>query len=383
MNKKLFRVISIVLLSLALIWLLLPVYLRKAIVYQHPGIDDYSLFANRQVAKGIPLPWKKHPEYNKLVINDSSIAYFRQYGTTAFVVIQNDSLLHEEYWDGYADSSLSNSFSMAKSIVSLLIGCLLDEGKIKSLDQPITDYIQEFKGEAYQNIRIKDLLSMSSGLDWDEAYSSAFSKTTQAYYGQNLSELVTSLQIAEAPGKIFRYKSCDTQLLSIIIEKASGKSLATYASEKLWQPLGAQYDAYWSLDTEDGHEKAYCCFNSNATDFARIGQLVLDTGQFNQKQVISREYMMEATSPATWLVNESGEKCDWYGYQFWRLTYKGMNIIYARGILGQYIFVIPELKTVVVRLGHKRSEIKRGNVPEDVYIYLDAAINLLNSGPIY
>lgn len=217
---------------------------------------------------------------------------------------------------------------------------------------------------------------MSSGLDWDEAYSSAFSITTKAYYGKNLNELVSNLKIAETPGKIFRYKSCDTQLLSMIVENASGKSLAQYASEKLWQPLGAEHDAYWCLDKKEGNEKAYCCFNSNARDFARIGQLVLDSGQCNGHQLISKDYLKEATSAASWLVDENGEKCDWYGYQFWKLTYQGVNVTYARGILGQYIFIIPEKKMVIVRLGHKRSDVKRGSVPEDVFIYLDAAFRL-------
>jgi CubicO group peptidase (beta-lactamase class C family) len=377
MKKRILQILTFVLIVLVIAWFIMPSYLSKALIYEHAGIEDYTIFSNRNVIKGTSMSWAVHKDYNKARLNDTALANLNEFGSVAFLVIKNDSILHEEYWDGYSDSSYSNSFSMAKSIVSLMIGCLKDEGKIKSLDQPITDFILQLKGEEYKKITIKDLLTMSSGLDWDEAYSSAFSKTTQAYYGNDLPELVTSLKPAELPGKIFRYKSCDAQLLSMIIEKASGKRLAEYASEKLWKPLGAEHDAFWSLDHENGSEKAYCCFNSNARDFARIGQMLLDSGQFNGKQVVSKEYIRQATSPAAWLHNASGKTCDWYGYQIWMLTYKGMKINYARGILGQYIFVIPEKNAVVVRLGHKRSEIKRDGIPDDIFNYLDAAFSLM------
>jgi len=377
MKSLIFKSLAILLVLAIAIWLLMPSYLRKALIYQHAGIEDYTLFANGMVEKGTPIPWAIHKNYNKVKISDSSLAHFSEFGTIAFLVIKNDSILHEEYWDGYSDSSYSNSFSMAKSIVSLLIGCALDEGKIKSLDQPITDYIADYKGPEYEKITIKDLLTMSSGLNWDEAYSSAFSITTKAYYGNDLPGLVASLEPIEEPGKVHRYKSGDTQILSMIVEKATGKHLAEYASEKLWKPLGAEHSALWSLDKEDGNEKAYCCFNSNARDFARIGQMLLDSGQFNGKQIVSKEYIRHATSPAVWLKDDKGKSCNYYGYQTWMITYKGMKINYARGILGQYIFVIPDKHAVIVRLGHKRSEVYAGIVPTDVFIFLDAALSLL------
>ena len=377
MKKLILKIVAAILILVVLLWIFMPFYLRKALIYQHPGIGDYTHFSNRRVEIGTPLPWAIAKDYNKVKISDSSLAHFSEYGTVALLVVQNDSILHEEYWDGYSDSSYSNSFSMAKSIVSLLIGCLLDEGKIKSLDQPITDYIPEYKGPEFHKITIKDLLTMSSGLNWDESYSSAFSITTKSYYGNDLPVLVISLLPVETPGKIHRYKSGDTQLLSMIVEKASGKHLAEYASEKLWKPLGAEQEALWSLDRKNGNEKAYCCFNSNARDFARIGQMLLDSGQCNHKQLVSKEYIRHATSPANWLKDDKGKTCDWYGYQIWMLTYKGMKINYARGILGQYIFVIPAKKAVVVRLGHKRSTKYSGEVPTDVYQFLDAALSIL------
>jgi CubicO group peptidase (beta-lactamase class C family) len=376
MKKYFYRSVAILFLVSVITWIFLPSYLRNALIYQHPDIDDYKIFQNRVVEKGIPCPWNLHKDYNKARLSESALKYIERYKTVAFLVLKNDSILHEEYWDGYTDSTSSGSFSVAKSIVSMLIGCLLDEGKIKSLDQPMTDFVSEFQDPGLKKISIRDLLTMSSGLGWDESYSSATSITTQAYYGNEITKLVTSLKPVELPGRVFRYKSCDSQILSLIVERSSGKHLAEYASEKLWKPLGAEHSALWSLDHKDGDEKAYCCFNSNARDFARIGQMLLDSGQFNGKQILSKEYIRQATSPATWLKDERGATCDWYGYQIWMLNYKGVKINYARGILGQYIFMIPEKKMVIVRLGHKRSELKRGILPDDIYKYLDAAFSL-------
>jgi CubicO group peptidase (beta-lactamase class C family) len=356
--------------------ILMPGYLRKALIYGHVGIDDYTIFQNRIIKKGHAIAWNNHKNYNRATISAPDSIYFRQFGTVAFLVVKNDSILFEEYWDGYSDSSYSNSFSMAKSIISLLIGCLYDEGKIKSLDQPVSDFLEESQDTRLGKIHIRDLLTMSSGLDWDEAYSSAFSKTTQAYYGNDLAKLVTRLETKSAPGKIFNYQSCDTQLLGMIIEKASGKHISDYASEKLWQPLGAEHDAIWSLDRKNGLEKAYCCFNSNARDFARIGQMILDSGQFSGRQILSSSYIRQAASPASWLKDKYGKSCDYYGYHIWMLNYKGMKVTYARGILGQYIFMIPAKNMVIVRLGTKRDEKKIGSVPEDVFRYLDIALKI-------
>ncbi len=377
MKKIILRIFLAVGVILFSVWAIMPYYLSRALIYEQPGIDDYTIFSNRKVNTAKPVLWAFRKDFNRQKLSETSLLKIKGLETVAFLVVQNDSLLHEEYWDGYSDSSYSNSFSVAKSIVSLLIGCLIDEGKIKSVDQPVTDFIPEFKGDAYQKITVKDVLCMSSGLNWDESYNSAFSKTTKAYYGNNLPELITTLKPIEAPGRIHRYKSGDSQLLSMIVEKASGKHLADYASEKLWQPLGAEHAALWSLDKENGNEKAYCCFNSNARDFARIGQMVLDSGQFAGRQLVSKEYIRQATSPASWLKDEHGQNCSWYGYQFWMLNYKGMKINYARGILGQYIFIIPEKKAVVVRLGSKRSSTYSGKVPDDVFLYLDEALSML------
>jgi CubicO group peptidase (beta-lactamase class C family) len=377
MKKKSLRILLYLSVFLLLVIVFAPGHIRRAILYGYVNIDDYKIFENRIVPIAQAIPWQHDSLYNFQKIDPSRLKVFDTFGTTAFVVIHDKKIVHEEYWDGASDSTHSNSFSVAKSIVSLLIGCLVDEGKIKSLDQSVTDYLPGFKYTNGFKLRIKDLLTMSSGIDWDEEYSSLFSPTTKAYYGSHLEDQMLGLSVKREPGKVFNYQSCDTQLLSMIIEKITEKTLSEFASEKLWKPLGAEHPALWSLDHTGGIEKAYCCFNSTATDFARIGQMVLDSGQFNNQQIVSKSYMKEATSPAKWLKGEDGKSQDSYGYQFWMLTYKAHKIVYARGVLGQYIFIIPSLNTVAVRLGTARSEKRVNNLPEDIFTYLDATFAMV------
>ncbi|MFZ4548348.1 MAG: serine hydrolase domain-containing protein [Bacteroidales bacterium] len=377
MRKKSIRILVYIFGFLALIIAFMPAHYRRAIIHGHANIDDYRIFENRLVQNAQPIRWQRDSLYNLQTIAPAQMAVFDTFGTTAYVVVHNNKILYEQYWDGTSDSTRSNSFSAAKSIVSILIGCLFDEGKIKSLDQPITDFLPDFKNTNGYTLTIKNLLTMSSGIEWDEGYSSLFSPTTKAYYGNDLNQQIIGLNIGSEPGKVFNYQSCNTQLLAMVVAKASGKPVSEYASEKLWQPLGAEHPALWSLDQTGGVEKAYCCFNSTARDFARIGQMVLDSGQFNNRQIVSKAFLEQALSPATQLNDEAGDSCYYYGYQFWLMSHKGQKIAYARGILGQYIFIIPGLDAVVVRLGTDRSKEYQNHAPTDAYTYLDAAFKML------
>lgn len=375
MRRKVIVYASGILILLSALWLLLPGYMQLALIHQKPGILDYRIFSNNIVHTGKGLSWQVDEDYNAIPIEKKAHDEFEKYRTVAFLVIKDGKLLHEEYWDGWSDSTISNSFSMAKSIVSLLIGCLADDGLI-AMDDPVHKYIPELQDMKDHPVLIRDLLTMSSGLAWDESYSSLTSITTKAYYGNDIRGLVTGLKPDEEPGRIFRYKSCNTQLLATIVARVSGMSISDYASLKLWQPLGAENKAIWSLDRKNGNEKAYCCFNATGRDFARIGQMVLDSGTFNGQQVVSKSYIALATTPATWLKDEDGGDCSYYGYHFWLTTHNGYRVSFARGILGQYIFVIPELNTVIVRLGHKRSKEYKDFIPDDAYVYLDEGIRL-------
>lgn len=356
----------------------MPNYALRALWHLEPNIDDYKIFSNRIIETGDFQPWTTHPDYNKQPLSEEVLERMKSYDPVAFLVAQDSMILHETYWDGYGQNSLSNSFSMAKSIVSLIVGAALDEGFIDSLDQKAGDFVPSFNQGNKSRITIRHLLTMSAGTDWDEAYSSLFSPTTESYYGDDLQGMVDELKSVKEPGKEYYYSSIETEVLAMVVESATGKTISEYASEKFWKPMGAKHDALWSLDRENGIEKAYCCFNSNARDFARWGQLILNDGNWNGKQLISKSYLDEALQPASYLIDEEGNPLDYYGFQWWIIDYRGYQIPYMRGILGQYIFAIKEKNAVVVRLGHKRSDELIGPNRKDIYVYLDAAFELLD-----
>lgn len=364
-------------------YLVLPsnYYLRRALTHLLPKIDQYPIFENRTVKASDPQPWIRSEAYNTVSIPEKQLPVFEQLGTVAYVIIKDSTLLFEQYWEDYSPESHSNSFSMAKSIVSLAIGAAIDDGFIKNVDQPVSDFYPEFQGYNGKPLTLRHLLTMSAGVDFDEAYSSPFSPTTKLYYGDDLQQIALGMKEIEEPGVNFIYQSGVTQLLAFIVEKATGENISSYVSRKFWTPMNAEEDALWSLDKEDGIEKAYCCFNSNARDFARFGQLILNEGDWNGRQLISSSYLKEATTPDTSLLfKEYNETNHCYGFQFWHLSYNGMEIPYMRGILGQYIFIIPDLNAVVVRLGHKRSETRSDqHYPDDIDTWLGAAVEMIQN----
>ena len=343
-------------------------YIYKAALYNTANLNDYKIFENRTVEAGAPQPLPVSPDFNKIVPDDSLMKVLEKTKTVSLLVLKNDSIEYEKYWNGYSDSSYSNSFSMAKTIVGLLCAFARKDGKILSFDQAVGFYLPEFKTEDKSTITIGDLLTMSSGTDWDESYSSPFSTTTEAYYGTDLYKVATGVKGVLLPGVQWRYKSGDTELLGLVLEKATGKNLSEYASEKLWKPLGAEHPALWSLDKKDGREKAYCCFNSNARDFSRIGTLLLHKGNWKGNQLLDTSVIDLYTHPLS-IRDENDDTANYYGYQLWRLPDRN-GVFYLRGILGQYVIVIPQKNVVVVRLGETRGEPIRHSY-EEVYGIVD------------
>ena len=339
-------------------------FLFKAVYYNFANIDDYKKFSNNTVAIAKPEPWQLSSSYNKIAYPDTLNSLLESLGTVGVLMLKNDSIVFEKYWDGYSDSSLSNSFSMAKSITSLLIGAALKEGKIKSIQEPVGNYLPEFKEGEKAKIKIIDLLTMSSGTDWNESYINLFSVTSEAYYGPDVYKTATGVNAVVPPGTLHKYKSGDTQLLGLILEKATGKTLSDYAAEKLWEPLGAEHPALWSTDHEKGNEKAYCCFNSNTRDFARIGKLMLDSGKWHGNPIIDSTYFSNSIKPCM-IKDTHDNPCDYYGYQWW-IDPDTPEIFYARGILGQYSINIPSQKMIIVRLGKRTSPLRVRTVPKEV-----------------
>lgn len=336
-----------------------------------PSIDEYEIFENRTVKAENYQPWKVSNTYNKTE-NPTLLKQIEAFKPAAFLVIKQNEIVYEKYWEKYSENSLTNSFSVAKTFTALLIGIAIDEGKINSVEDAVADYLPEYK--SHPELKIRHLLTMSSGINFDESYNSPFGHMAKAYYGTDLKKLNTQYTVTEKPGETWRYLGGNTLILSFILEKATGVTLSEYMSEKVWKPIGAKNDALWNLDHKDGVEKAYCCFYSNARDFARIGQLYLNKGKWNEQTIVTEKYIAASTTPNYNLKDAEGKVVDFYGYQLWTSYYKNMDVFYARGIKGQYIICIPEKQLVIVRLGHQRGKKLPNYHPEEFLSYIDFAL---------
>lgn len=360
-------------------YLFLPFYAKKALIYWFPTIDDLNIFEHATVhAPDSCWEWAISDKYNSYKLSKKDSAYIDDMKTVSFLVIRNDSILYETYRGGWNDTLTSNLFSATKSIVGMLVGIAMDEGKIGSVDDKVMKYIPEYNRGRQKDITIRNLLTMSAGMDWDEAYASLFSVTTHGYYGNDLYKLIMGLDIVDTPGVQYSYRSGETQLLSFVLEAATGETISKYAEKKLWRPMMAGQDAFWLLDKKDGDEKSFCCFHTTARDAARFGRLMLNMGNWNGRQLVSREYMEEALAPASYLKDQWGkDPLTYYGYQTWIMNYKGERCPYFRGMLGQYIIAIPSKNAVVVRLGHKRSREYVKELTTDIIRYMGIAEKIL------
>ena len=336
-------------------------------------LEDYKEFPNRTIHKGTAQPWAVSKDYNSVPATDKLNTTHKNLQTVAFLIIKNDSIWHESYFDGYTNTSKSNSFSIAKSIVSAALGKAIMEGKIKSLDQKVTDFFPKLKGKFAKEVTVGDLSSMASGLSWDEKYYSPFSIVTRAYFDDHLKEVILGLSIKDKPGQEFRYLSGATQLLAMCIEKATGEYLSNYVSEHFWKPMGAENDALWQLDEADtGIEKAYCCIASTARDFARFGKLYKQNGVWNGKQILPRSFVEKSLQPR---FSDSPE----YGYGWWLHQINGKRVFYMRGHLGQFVIVLPEEELIIVRLGHlKGKQTTTDPHSNDLYVYVEEALKMIN-----
>ncbi len=341
-----------------------------------PSATEYTIFANRIIKAKQPQPLPLHLNYNKKLADTRIINTLRKFDMHALVVIKNDSLLHEAYWDGFSDTSHTNSFSMAKTYVSALLGCALKDGSIKSSSTLAANYITFKEDAVNRKVNLLHLANMSSGIAFNESYVSPFGYPAEGYYGNDIYTASTQTPLQTEPGMYFNYLSGNTALLGICISKATGQSLADYCSKALWTPLGCEADAYWSLDKKDGQEKGFCCVNSNARDFARLGLLYLKKGNWKGKQLIDSSFI-EASIKPNGTKEADGRLQTCYGTGLWLCHYKGENVFYARGILGQFIICLPKANVVIVKLARKRNPKNSTNtLPAEVALCIDLATQL-------
>ncbi|MGC1678878.1 MAG: serine hydrolase [Candidatus Binataceae bacterium] len=280
--------------------------------------------------------------------------------TQGFLVIKDGKIVDERYLNGADDKTKFTSWSVAKSFTSTLVGLALADGKIKSLDDPITKYLPELKGSGYDGVPIKDILEMSSGVKFTEDYGDRNSDVqilwdkTMTKQSETLDEYAKTLRRTEKPGAKFVYRSIDTGVLGLLVKRVTGMPMATMLSDRIWKPLGMEQDATWLTDgpgpnaTEDG----YCCINATLRDFGRFGLLFLHDGKVDGKQIVPASWIKLATNPQSpqvgWGHLFPGDPGA-YGYQWW-LIYPGAGHAYsAEGVFFQFIYVSPKYNMVIVK----------------------------------
>ena len=285
--------------------------------------------------------------------------YLREGRIRAFLVIRNDTILYERYRDGYADSTRSGSYSMAKSFTSALLGIAVAERKIRSLDDRVTAYLPELaRHPAYQGVTLRHLLEMRSGIAYSRATGSLWrdlqSDDVRFYYTSHLKGALARMRRAEAPGTRWDYRDSDTQLLAWVLERATGQSLAQQLESRIWRRIGAEFDASWSLDRRGGTEKAATGLNAAARDYARFARLYLDGGLWEREPVVPRAWVEHSTTLDT--ARTEPEVRTWWRMQhrtLWWIPMEGWAAeqdFFADGAKGQRLYVHRPSRTIIVQL---------------------------------
>lgn len=287
--------------------------------------------------------------------------------TSAFLVMRDGKVLHESYRNNTDAGTHFISFSMAKTITSMLVGIAVGEGAIHSIDDAASLYVPELKGSGYDGVTIRQLLQMRSGVDYEERYDFGKNPSIAAQIFLNaivanterFADMAPRLKRKVAPGSHFNYSTLDTAVLGWVLERATHRSIENYTTEKLWQPLGAESYGFWLADGAPGVGRALNGMGYNATlrDFARLGQMLLDQGQFNAHRIVPADWVRQATTmtpnadpgapPVPASVTDPFARSG-YGFQIWKLDDTGAYT--AVGLQGQFIYVHPATRTVIVKL---------------------------------
>jgi len=344
---------------------------------KNPDIDDQPYFDLRKVAAGNAAALHLSANYNNRELLPEEQLWSDSMGTTGLLVFHHDSLLFEQYREGDVNTR-SNSFSMAKSITSILVGIAIDEGLIRSIDDKVGNYLEEYRSGMDTLLTIRHLLDMTSGIPFGESYSSPFGYMAKSYYGKDLTSTTLEYHVQKEPGTLWAYEGGNTVLLGMILKKVTGMAVSDYCSSRLWSRIGAEHDAYWNLDKEDGIEKTFSGFYATARDFSRLGLLFMHEGVWRLDTVVSPEWVKESIV-AHGVPDEESEACTWYGRQWWMGQHAGHSFFACRGLRGQYVLCVPDLEMVVVRLGHRQSKERINHMPADLYRYLDIAMRISQS----
>ena len=321
--------------------------------------------------------FEQHPDIDDL---DS---FLEQTRTQAFIVIQDDNILYENYFNGGSRDKMVTSFSVAKSFTSALIGAAIADGYIQSVDDPITDYLPEFaeRDPAFAEITIRDLLEMSSGIQYQETDWLDGDNALTYHYPDLRKLAIEETKVIDPPGSYWLYNNYHPLLLGMILERATGMPVATYLETRIWQPIGMEFDGSWSMDSS-GFEKMESGVNARAIDFAKFGRLYLNNGQWDGIQVLPAEWVEASTrsvssrDKGTYYPDHMRIFTDndaWYGFMWMGIPHDEANYDYrAAGNHGQYIYVSPMANLIIIRNGESF-----GNVDWD-HIFFNFASSIVS-----
>ena len=275
--------------------------------------------------------------------------YLEQRDVMAFVVLKDDQIVFEKYLHGAGPEDQFISFSVGKSVTSVLFGVAMDEGKIDSVDDLVTKYIPDLAGTAYENVTLENVLQMATGVRYNESYlepDSDIHRVIGALMdgGETFHDIVRSLGTREperAPGTAFDYQSIDTQVLTHVLETATGTSLAAYAREKLWSKLGTEHDAFYFQSEKQTETCGFACFNATARDYARFSLMAMNRGELGGTRIVSEQWMRDSTTAPAFADN--------YGYQWWLNRGSEDGAFRAVGIYGQTLYINPAKRVVIAQ----------------------------------
>ena len=329
----------------------------RAVVWRDADIDDIDRFAALPIAAGdepFPLRTGTLPAdtLDEVSVGGADAGLedlLEETESTSFLVLRDDELVTEWYPEGRERSDLATSFSVAKSVLSTALGLAIERGEVGSLDDPVTDYVPELldRDERFAEITLRNLVTMSSGLHYTE-HGLPWSDDAVTYYSPDLRAIALSAGVEEEPGVHWLYNNYNPLLVGLALERATGRDLPSYLSEVLWQPLGAEADASWSIDSErHGFAKMESGFNARPLDYARLGYAFAHEGRVGGRQVVPATWVREATAEDT-----SRDPAAHYQY-FWWVETDHPGRFSARGNKGQFIYVDDVHDVVVVRTGRE------------------------------
>jgi len=312
---------------------------------------------NFKSSKTISLPSSFN--FNDAVIGTEN--FLQRTDTSALLILQNGRIQFEKYWLTGGENVQWMSMSVAKSFISALVGIAIRDGHINNIEEAISDYVPELKNSPYNNVRIKDVLQMSSGASWNEDYSdpeSDINRWAKIFaLGGSFDEFIQTLSDDFKPGTRNRYNSMDTQALGMLVNRATGKTITNYMTEMLWHPMGASNEGYWLLDSE-GMEMAFAGLNITARDYAKFGELYRLDGKLNGQQIIPKSWVKDSITPdGPHLTPGDNPLSDYplgYGYQWW-VPGGDKGEFMAIGVYNQMIYVAPESNMVIVKLSANSS----------------------------